>query len=163
MFSVVTNRYNNETWELNLNYRKKHNLKCIYAVSGCISRTIDLNTPVFVIEMNNSVDQIMGIGLIKNKPITEKKHKVQDDCNYNIYNYIGDYHITRETLENINPRLVIILDVILFKGKTHSKRGTKLTKIPEKVLSFEICQGLDIKKEIRNAFISYFKSNNLNK
>ena len=106
--------------------------------------------------MNNSLNQIMGIGLIKNKLITDKVYKVQEDSNCNRYIYIGEYHISREVLDEYNPFLVYVLDEILFKGYTHSKRGSGLTKIPEKVLKLEICEGLDIKKEIKSEIYSKY-------
>jgi hypothetical protein len=55
------------------------------------------------------------------------------------------------------------LEEILFKGYTHSKRGTGLTKIPEKVLKFDVCEGIDVKKEIRNIFVLHFKDKALAK
>ena len=157
MFTVVTGRYDDETWNSSVNYRIKKKIACIYAPPCRLSPLIDLNSPVFVIEMNNSLNQIMGIGLIKNKLVTDKVYKVQADSNCNRYIYIGDYHISREILDNYNSFLVYVLEEILFTGYTHSKRGTGLTKIPEKVLHFDICEGLDIKKEIRNIFVHHFK------
>jgi len=157
MFSVVTDRYDNETWEHSMNYRIRKNLTCIYAPPSRLSETIDLNSPVFVIEMNNTTNQILGIGLIKNKLVTDKVYKVQPDSNWNRYIYIGDYHISREIIDSYNPFLVYVLEEILFKGYTHSKRGAGLTKIPEKVLKFDVCEGLDIKREIRNIFVVHFK------
>ena len=157
MFTVVTGRYNNETWDATLQYRIRKKFACIYAPPCRLSPLIDLNSPVFVIEMNNSTNQIMGIGLIKNKLVTDKVYKVQADSNCNRYIYIGEYHIPRDVIDEYNPFLVYVLDEILFKGYTHSKRGTGLTKIPEKVLKFDVCEGLDVKKEIRNIFVHHFK------
>jgi hypothetical protein len=157
MFNILTGRYNNETWDATVNYRSKKKLQCIYAPPCPISEKIDLNSPVFVIEMNNELNQIMGIGLIKNNPITNKVYRVQLDTNCNRYIYIGDYHISREIIEDYNPLLIYVLDEILFKGYTHSKRGSGLTKIPEKVLKLDICKDIDIKKEIRQIFIYHFK------
>jgi hypothetical protein len=157
MFTIVTGRYNNETWEATQQYRHKKNLECIYAPPCKLSPTIDLNSPVFVIEMNNDINEIMGIGLIKNKLTTDKVYKVQKDTNCNRYIYIGEYHLSRQIIEDYNPELVYILDNILFKGYTHSKRGSGLTKIPEKVLKLEICQNVDIKKEIRKLFVYHFR------
>lgn len=157
MFTIVTGRYNNETWEATQQYRIKKGLQCIYAPPSRLSPLIDLNSPVFVIEMNNDINEIMGIGLIKNKLVTDKVYKVQKDTNCNRYIYIGDYHISREILEDYNPELVYILDNILFKGYTHSKRGSGLTKIPEKVLKLDICENVDIKKEIRKLFVYHFR------
>jgi len=53
----------------------------------------------------------------------------------------------------------------LFKGKTHSKRGSGLTLFPEKVLNkvlnkvikLDIFEGIDIKKEIKQLFIYQFR------
>jgi hypothetical protein len=157
MLTVVTGRYNNETWDASVQYRIKKKFACIYAPPCRLSPLIDLNSPVFVIEMNNSTNQIMGIGLIKNKLVTDKVYKVQADSNCNRYIYIGDYHIPREVLDNYNPFLVYVLEEILFTGYTHSKRGTGLTKIPEKILKFDVCEGLDVKKEIRKIFVHHFK------
>ena len=58
---------------------------------------------------------------------------------------------------NLLIAFCLLLDEILFKGYTHSKRGSGLTKIPEKVLKLDICEGIDIKKEIKNVFIYHFK------
>lgn len=157
MFTIVTGRYNNETWEASVRYRARKKLSCIYAPPYRLAETIEINSPIFVIEMNNSLNQIMGIGLIKNKLITDKVYKVQEDSNCNRYIYIGDYHISREVLDDYNPFLVYVLDQILFKGYTHSKRGSGLTKIPEKVLKLNICEGINIKKEIKDIFIYHFK------
>ena len=157
MFTVVTGRYNNETWRATVNYRERKKIPCIYATPHKLAENINLNSPVFVIEMNNTTNQIMGIGLIKNKIVMDKTHKVQEDSNCNRYNYIGDYHISREILDDYNPELVYVLDEILFKGYTHSKRGSGMTKIPEKVLKLEVCENMDIKKEIKDIFVYHFK------
>jgi len=163
MLTVVTGRYNDKTWEASVHYRERKNLVCIYAPPYKLSEKIDLDSPVFVVEMNNSKNEIMGIGLIKNKIVTDKVYKVQEDSNCNRYIYIGEYHMSRELLDKYNPFLVYVLDEILFKGKTHSKRGSGLTKIPEKVLKLEVCEGLDVKKEIKNVFIHHFRDKLLSK
>jgi hypothetical protein len=67
MFTIVTSRFNNETLQLNYENRAKRGLSCIYASPHEMSPKIYLNSPVFVIEMNNSTNKIEGIGLIKNK------------------------------------------------------------------------------------------------
>lgn len=163
MYTVVTGRYNNETWAATVSYRERKKISCIYATPHKLAENIELNSPVFVIEMNNSTNQIMGIGLIKNKILIGKTHKVQDDSNCNRYNYLGEYHISREILDDYNPELVYVLDEILFKGYTHSKRGSGLTKIPEKVLKLEICENMDIKKEIKDIFTYHFRNKILEK
>ena len=157
MITLVTGRYNNETWEASRQYRTRKGLQCIYAPPCPLSINIDLNTPVFVIEMNNAINEIIGIGLIKNRPVTDKVYKVQADTNCNRYIYIGNYYLSRELIDDYNPFLVYVLEEILFTGYTHSKRGSGLTKVPEKVLKFEICEDMDVKREIRKIFIYHFR------
>lgn len=157
MFSVVTSRFNNETLNANYVYRKKHNFKCMYCAPLELSPKILYNTPVFVVEMNNETNKIAGIGLIKNKPVTKRYFKVHEDGNTNRFIYIGNYFLEREAIDDYNPLLVYVLEEILFKGYTHSKRGSGLTTIPEKVLKLDICEGIDVKKEIKQVFIWQFR------
>jgi hypothetical protein len=107
--------------------------------------------------MNNSTNKIEGIGLIKNRIETQKYYKVHSDTNTNRYTYVGKHFIDRNTIAIYNPELIHILDQILFKGKTHSKRGSGLTTIPEKVLKFDICKDIDVKKELKNIFDNHFR------
>ena len=158
MFTVVTSRFNSETLISNYQYRRRHEFNCIYCCPSKLSPKIPHNTLVFVIEMNNSTNMIEGIGLIKNKAETERYFKVHTDGNTNRYIYIGNYFIDRKTIENYKSELVSVLEIILFKGKTHSKRGSGLTTIPEKVLKLDVCKNIDIKKEIKDIFINHFTS-----
>jgi len=157
MYTVVTSRFNKDTLLANYAYRVKKGFKCMYCCPSELSPKIAYNTPVFVIEMNNSTNKVEGIGLIKNKPETKKYYKVHEDSNTNRYTYIGNYYIEREIIDDYNAPLLDILEEILFKGKTHSKRGSGLTTIPEKVLTFEVCQGINVKKEIKELFIYHFR------
>jgi hypothetical protein len=156
MTTIVTTRYNNDTWLANYENRIKRKKSCIYCSPFELSPKICYNTPVFVIEMNNSTNKIEGIGLIKNKYETTY-YKIHTDGNYNRYIYIGNFHINRDIIENYNPILVYVLEKILFKGYTHSKRGSGMTCIPEKVLHLDICEGIDVKKEIKELFIYTFR------
>ena len=128
----------------------------MYSVPSELSSKIVYNIPVFVIEMNNSTNKIEGIGLIRNKP-EPKYYKVHSDGNTNRYTYIGKYFIDRNVINEYNSQLVYVLDEILFKGKTHSKRGLGLTSIPQNVLKLDICEGIDIKKDIKELFVNYFR------
>jgi len=158
MLTVVTSRFNNETRDTNYAYRKKHGFACMYCTPLELSPHILYNTPVFVIEMNNFTNKIEGIGLIRNKPETKKYYKVHSDSNTNRYTYIGDYFIYRETMDDYNSHFVYALEEILFKGYTHSKRGTGLTRFPTRFLKLNIDNtGIDIVKEIKELFVYHFR------
>ena len=159
MIPLVTTRFDNNTWRENINYREKNNIKgSIYGVPQQMCQKIDLDALVFVIEMNNQKNQIEGIGLIKNKYETNRYYKVHNDGNTNRFTYIGKYFIDRETLDDYNAELVYVLDELLFKGYTHSKRGAGLTTIPEKVLKSDFCGEVNIKKDIKDIFIYHFRN-----
>jgi len=162
MNQLLSTRFNNDTWNENSKYRLERKILCIYGSPQEISPKIDYETIVFVIEMNNSINQIEGIGLIKNKPDVEKYYKIYSNANFNRYIYKSNYHISREILKEYNLILVDVLDHILFKGKTHLKRGSGFTTIPEKLIKSEFCDGMDIKQEIKNIFICHFRSNLVN-
>lgn len=157
MLTITTDRYNNETWEASKRFRIRENIVCIYAPPFKLTDSIPIGSSVAIIEMNNSTNNIIGIGLIKNKLVKDKIYKVQEDTNCNRFIYIGEHYISREQLDNFNSLLVYVLEKILFKGYTHSKRGSGITKIPNKVLTLDACEGIDIEKEIKKAFVHFYK------
>ena len=161
MFSIVSTRYNDITWSENINHRKKNNFDgCIYGAPHMLSDKIMDNSLVFVVEMNNSLNRIEGIGLMKNNIRLDKYISVYKDGNFNRYVYKGNYHIDRELIIRHNCLLVDIFDYILFKEKTHLKRGAGFTTIPEKLLRHKFCQNINIKKEVKNLFINVFGNKN---
>lgn len=165
MSYIVTTRFDNSTWQENRIYREKYNEPgCIYGPSRKMSEKIPLNSLVYVVEMNNSTNQIEGIGLIKNRIQFDKKYNIYDAGNYNRYTYTSEYRLDRSILD---PRLIDLLDHILFKGKTHLKRGCGFTRIPDKLLKCEkeptLCIGTEseIREEIKHLFKRYFSKNDI--
>jgi hypothetical protein len=156
LINLVSTRFNNETWEENLNYRKKYNIACIYGVPLEFSEHILIDSNVFVLEMNNSKNIIEGIGLIKNRPCLDKYYKIYKEGNYNRYIYKSNYYLSREQLLNSNEEIVSIFDYLLFKQKTHLKRGSGFTTVPEKLLNLFIRENMNIKRTLRDLFIQYF-------
>jgi len=158
----VSTRFNNYTWNENQTYLMENNnnkyFKCIYGSPQPIAITILNDAWVFVCEMNNDVNQLMGIGLIKNRIYADKSYKIYSLGNYNRYVYKGKYYINREELLRRNTDILQKLEQILFKGKGHSKRGIGFTTIS----NLKLLQNL--KNDIRDLFItrfySYSQSNN---
>jgi len=157
MITISSSRFTNSTWGTNSEYRKRYNC-CIYGSPQEMSPKILHDSVVFMIEMNNDTNQIEGIGLIRNRPFLDKYYKVYDEGNYNRYVYKSNYHIDREKLISYNPGLVVNLDYILFKEKTHLKRGSGFVTVPEKLLNHIKCNKMDIKHEIKSIFIRVFGS-----
>jgi hypothetical protein len=114
-----------------------------------------------MVEMNNSTNQIEGIGLIKNRAyISDMRCNVYTTKTFNRYIYKGSVRISREIVEKYNKILLDVLEYILFKEKTHLKRGAKFMRITEKLYNKSIClaigKEIDFKKEITKIFKSYF-------
>jgi len=157
MITLVSTRFNNETFLENMNYREKEKINCIYCSPQPMSPKIPIDCLVFVVEMNNSTNQIEGIGLIKNKYETNK-YDVYETRNFNRYIFKGDYRVSRDEIlrNDMNQTLVELFDVILFKGYTHMKRGAGFTLIPEKLLKHPLCENRNILKWIQSIFIEKF-------
>lgn len=130
MFGILTTRFNDETYAENQRCRERNGIKCIYSEQKPISNYLPECT-YFVIEMNNSINKIMGIGVIQNT--LAPKMKVYENP-YNRYVYKGDMHIP---ISSINSQIVEELENILFYGKAHSKRGAGITMFPAKRLKPE--------------------------
>ena len=161
MYTLVSTRFNNDTWRENGEYRLKHDYKCIYSDQQKMSPKILEDSLVFIVEMNNDKNQIEGIGLIKNKPIFDRYYKIYDIGNFNRYTFKSNYYLSREELLQYNEILVQIFDYILFKEKTHMKRGAGYTTIPEKLLNHQKCEKINLKQEIKNIFLLNFRNDSL--
>ena len=156
MIKVVSTRFNDITWQENFDFRIKNTIECIYGTPLEMPPHICLDSNVFVIEMNNSKNKIEGIGLIRNKTHIDKYYKIYHEGNYNRYIYRGKYYLNRDKLLFLDEELVKIFDYILFKEKTHLKRGSGFTSIPEKLLNHSICENINIKRRLRELFINNF-------
>ena len=128
-FYIGTTRFTEATWKENRNWREKHKWKgCIYGLRKQMPRCVPPHGLVFVIEMNNDTNLIMGIGLVRN--YINKKHQAcvyYNELNYNRYIYNSQY---RCDSKNITDTAILTkLELMLFKGAGHYKRGQVITTI----------------------------------
>ena len=131
---ILTSRFNESTWNENENYRKKSGMKgCIYCSPDLITTKIPIDSAMFILEMNNDTNKIMGIGMVKNHP-TVGKHSVYLNGNYNRYVYNGKYRIDRDDMENKEEEVMKAFDILCFTGNTHMKRGQGLKMFPTDIL-----------------------------
>jgi len=118
-----------------------------------MKRTIRENAWMIVLEMQNDVNKIAGIGLVRNSP-NLPEHTMSSGCgggggggglkpsvykcrNYNRFIYQGAYRIdllSNELELTQEEQLVIkILELALFYGPNHSKRGKGICELPKHV------------------------------
>ena len=131
--TLATTRFTNLTWAENCKMRMTNPVaKCIYATPIQISPIVTPDSNVFILEMNNETDKIMGIGLIRNHPVAGK-YSVHSLPNYNRFVYIGKWRIDKEEMTLDELEILRLLDAICFRGINHSKRGQGITALPIKL------------------------------
>lgn len=152
---LASTRFNSKTFSEREEYTNKTKIMC-YGAQIKIKSSIPLNALLFVVEMNNEKNQVMGIGLIRNI-VSPDAHFIYEDNNYNRYIYTGKYRLTREQIEELDEDILIILEIILFKGYTHIKRHSGITIIPSKLLTDDRTRGVDLTNKVKEMFLNTFK------
>ena len=153
MFHIACTRFNNTTYFENMYFRNKHDIQVIYGSTLPI-RNIYLNKClIFVVEMNNEINKIEGIGLIKNMLVYDKKYKIYENDEYNRHIYKGKYWLSRDQINKFNSEIVNILDNCLFKGKSHLKCRIGITIITDKLLNRWDYELSKLKKLIKLLFL----------
>lgn len=148
---LLTSRFTNATWSENNLYRTKHpEINCIYCSPDPISRDIPNDSIIFILEMNNDINKIIGIGMIKNHPIVNK-YSVYRVGNYNRYTYVGKLRIDRNQVTEEEERIMKVFDILCFTGNNHMKRGQGLKSFPTDML-YRCSKRLDLVYFIREMF-----------
>lgn len=131
MIQIMATRFNNNTWNENCRWREKNKFTgCIYNSPVHIREEIPLMITIYVIEMNNDQNKIMGIGKIINKVYTDRRYIIYEERNYNRYTYRGKTRINRKDIESNNLLELEKLEKRLFKSKSHLKRGQGISRVP---------------------------------
>ena len=158
---IMTTRFSNETFEENKKYRDSlSKVKCIYCCPDAIARSIPFETTLFVLEMNNSENKIVGIGKVKNVPKLQK-YIVYNENNYNRYQYIGKQRIDRNEMDDEEEEIMQLFDNWCFKGMGHMKRGQGIKSFPLDKLYFH-SRFINIHKVIKRMFKKRASTNIVN-
>ena len=137
MVVICTARFNNETFQENLQWKQKKNKPthcCVYGSPSMLKQSIKLNEWVIVLEMHNDINKIIGLGLMRNIPI--KNNKIYSCGNYNRFTYEGHIRIdlSNDDVLTTEERIVIrILELSLFYGQKHSKRAKGICELPSRI------------------------------
>jgi hypothetical protein len=154
MNTISCTRFNEDTWSQNQRWRVLNEFTgCIYNTPVKIPENIPLLSIMYVIEMNNDINKIMGIGIIKNFLQTEKYYKVYDIGNYNRYTYKSKYRIDANDFTPSEIPIIEVLETLLFKGEKHSKRGHGIQRIPKWILGNKV---FDFVKFFKKMFKTHF-------
>lgn len=134
MFSIATTRFTSKTLSEKEDWCKKNGWNgSIYGTPLKMSEKTPYGSSVFVLEMNNDTNKIVGIGLVKNILVVDKYYKIYSDGNYNRYIYKGLYRIdcSNTTLTEYEKKVIEIFNVLLFKGSRNVKRYQGITTLPK--------------------------------
>ena len=133
---IACTRFTDATLAENFRYRESRDIPCIYGSPIPNNEKYSRGSQLFVVEMNNTTNQIVGIGLVLNIPQKDRVYIIHDmaisECNYNRYIFRGNKWISRDQLPE---DLVEMFDKILFKGKSHLKRIRGISVITNKLFS----------------------------
>lgn len=152
VYDIYTTRFTSETYYQNMRYKQNINWGgSLYSTM----LTFPVNTPdklLFVLDMNNTTNKIVGIGILQNRLAKEQNVNIYSNPAFNNYVYKSAYHISlarfygnTEEHDNICKEENKNKDVFgwqkfiedefeskLFYGKSHSKRGGSFMVFPKK-------------------------------
>ena len=141
-FLVGTVRFNNKTYLENYCWkeRKKHK-GCAYGLNKPLCKNIPNGKYIYIIEMNNDINKIMGIGKIKNELVHSNRSRMYKEEGRNQIIYKSNDFISRnDMINNIQKSRIVIkfLENILFYGSKHFKRGQGCVILPwNRILTIE--------------------------
>jgi len=138
-FTVCITRYNNQTWaERSAWLAANPDYACIYKAPVAIKPNIPYEAPLFILEMNNDTNQIMGIGRIVNEVRADRSYRMYADQNYNRYTYLGRQRVDRAGImqQKENAAIIEMLERLLFYGARHAKRGQGIHELPTHIRNY---------------------------
>ena len=177
MVFICTTRFNTETLQQNCEWRRWHQKmdECVYGSPIPMKHAVRENAWMIVLEMQNDANKIAGIGLVKNSPNLPgvpiphnsgsngggggalKPSSVYKCGNYNRFIYQGAYRIdllSNEFRLTREEQIVIkMLELALFYGPNHSKRGKGICELPKHVTSlydFKECLKQLVQRFVKN-------------
>ena len=151
---IAITRFNDTTYRENREWCRKNDYTgTIYGSPMRISEKISPDAELYVLEMNNSTNRIMGIGYIMPGRNTIKRAKIYRDNNYNrfIYNSSRRIDLENDYVSIKLIKLIISLEKALFYGSRHCKRGQGIQLLPHwiRLSPLDLIREL-IKKSFKN-------------
>ena len=127
----MVTRFNNNTYHELSYYKSKKNINGgFYGVPTRVSPDIPIKAKMFVLEMNNDTNTIMGISIIKNYVYMNQHHKIYSWGNWNRFIYKGKYRLNNDCFTREEMEFVEKMESRIFKGKGHLKRGQGIQRVP---------------------------------
>ncbi len=157
---IMTIRYDDKSYKEMLDYSglfAKKGIKCVYGAAKIVSEMVVNDSILFILEMNNTTNKIMGVGMVRNTPqdplttVGRRVFNIHEDGNLNRYVYIGSRRITREEMTSEENEVFLALDYLCFYGNSHMKRCYGITMFPLDIV-FKCKNVINLPLYIKNMF-----------
>jgi hypothetical protein len=142
-FDVYTTRYNSYTYLQNQRF-KENKLNgfngAIYSTTMPFPVSTSMEKYLFVLDMNNTTNKLMGISLLKNRLAKDQTLNVYSDPTFNNYIYKTKFYIDFSCVKLEESWKLFIeneLERCLFYGKSNMKRGGSFTRFSLKKLKYK--------------------------
>ena len=133
---ITVTRFTQDTWEQRQRWQQNSqtnpNEYIVYPTPLPVSPKIPSHAWMFVLEMNNDYNQIEGISILQNQ-IWKMRVPVYANQNYNRYSYKTKWYKSRDDMTDEELETLELLEQLVFKGKTHVKRGMGISMFPRKL------------------------------
>jgi len=130
---IMTSRFSDVTARENQHFRDKRKVGCLYGSSHPVAAAVPVNAIMFVLELNITTKQIIGIGMARNAPCSSLPYSVYKHGNYNRYTFSGKHRIDRSEFGLKELAWIQLLENICFHGKRNLMRGSGLTRFPVEI------------------------------
>ena len=130
-YHIAVSIFNNETYEENLRWRREKSIEgCVYGMCKPLPKSFNYGSTLFVLEMNNDINKIVGIGLIINIPDYSRVKVYKERECANLYVHSSKFHITRdEMIKKDENNVIEYLENKLFHGCHNFKRLRGIAKL----------------------------------
>ena len=105
---------------------KEYEENWVYNTPIKIHESVGVGKELYIFELNNDKNKIMGLVRLNNVIEKRKYNKIHDDMNYNRYSYNGVRIDRKDITDKDNLEKI---EKILFYGSRHQKRGQGIQKV----------------------------------
>ena len=148
---LFTSRFNDETYAENRKFCTKYKKKCLYSNPHPLPPSVPADAIVYVIEMNNTKDKIVGIGKVQNR-MKYSIFNIYGEEFYNQNHFEGVDHISADQFDEKYKPFMESLEQQCFFGRGHLKRGHRMLSFPDRKLGTCMKNGCDIIGYIEGLF-----------
>ena len=127
---VLLHKHSNETYTALNEWRTKKNITgTSYNLDHKLHKSLPDKTPLYIIDINNDVNRIEGIGILYKCKIKRLyKYNIYPHRERNRYSYKTPFYMKRDALIELNNKsklCIYFLEYVLFYGKKNYKRMEK--------------------------------------